>query len=114
MSESQREFGVFYRHYEHDVTIKSTEPEVLAADRLVAVAEHLLTSVDNFFGILGSNDAILQLYLDDDGSIVAELIYPDAEGCYRTKMTREEAMEMLSKLPATFSEDLLPGGQYIG
>lgn len=114
MTESQREFAVFYRDYAHDVTIKSTEPETLAADRLTAVAEHLLTSVDNFFGILGTNDVILQLYLEDDGDIVAELIYPDADGCYRAKMSREAAMEMLSKLPLTFSEDLLPGGQYIG
>ena len=111
---SERSFSVFYRHYEHDVTIKSTEPEILAADRLAAVAEHLLSSEDNFFGILDNGDAILQLYLDDDGSIVAELIYPDVDGCFRARMSLQEVTTLLGRLPSVFTEDLLPGAQFIG
>ena len=71
----------------------------LAADRLAAVAEHMLTSPDNFFGVLDNGDAILQLYLEDDGSIVAELIYSDVDGCFRACMSLQEATTLPLCLP---------------
>jgi len=106
-------FRVFYRDYANEVVISSAQPEQLAADRLAALAGHLLVSEDNFLGVVDASDTILQLY-PDAGKIVVELVFPDTAGCYRSRMTREDAMELLTRLPAAFDESLLPGGQYIG
>lgn len=106
-------FRVFYRDYANDVAISSAQPEQLDADRLASLAGHLLGSEDNFLGIVDASDSILQLYLDA-GKIVVELVYPDTTGCYRSRMSEDEAMALLGKLPAAFDEGLLPGGQFIG
>lgn len=113
MGQPHRVFRVFYRDYAHNVAIKSTEPQELGADRLGVLAEHLLVSEDNFLGVVDGNDTILQLYLDDD-HVIAELIYPDTPGCYRLRLEREDAFDLLGRLPEAFSEELLPGAQYIG
>ncbi len=106
-------FRVFYRDYANEVAISSAQPEQLAADRLAPLAQHLLTSEDNFLGVVDASDTILQFYLDA-GKIVVELLYPDTAGCYRSHMVEDAALALLARLPAAFDEGLLPGGQFIG
>lgn len=108
------EFMVFYRDYKHDVSIRSANPEPLAGDRLAPLAEHLLGDPDNFLGVEDEKHTVLHLYANEDGSIVMELMYPDSDGCLRLKRTREQAMEILGRLPAVFEDGLLPGANYIG
>ena len=60
------------------------------------------------------NHTVLQLYATEDGSVVLELIYPESDGCLRLKRTRQQALEILGKLPAAFEDGLLPGANYIG
>ena len=105
---------MFYRDYDHDVSISSSEPEPLAADRLTALARQLLSGEENFLGIYDSRDVLLQLYLDDGQKIVLELLYPEASGCLQCRLQLDEAMKLLEKLPEQFGDDLLPGANYIG
>jgi hypothetical protein len=105
---------VFYRDYVHGVSISSAQPGALAAARLRPLAERLLVDADNFLGVVDRNDAILQCYVDDDPrGVVLELVYPEASGCLRLRLTREEALQRLADLPAEFDEHLLPGAQYL-
>jgi len=108
------EFMVFYRDYVHDVSISSANPEPLAGDRLVHLAEHLLVDTDNFLGVEDQQHTVLQLYANDDGSIILELIYAESDGCLRLRRTRQQAMEILGRLPPVFEDGLLPGANYVG
>ncbi len=107
------QFNVFYRDYQHDVSISSSNPEPLEGDRLVSLAEHLLSDPDNFLGVEDSSHTVLQLYANEDGSIVMELLYAESTGCLQLKGTRQQAMEILDRLPAVFENGLLPGANYI-
>ncbi|MGV6827166.1 MAG: hypothetical protein ACWA5Q_09325 [bacterium] len=107
-------FRVFYRDYEHGVSISSSEPEQLDADRLVPLATQLLNCEDNFLGVVDDNDLVLQLYLEDSGRIVMELLFPESRGFMQCRRERDEAMDILRALPAAFGDDLLPGANYVG
>ena len=116
-SPSHPQFGhlrVFYRDYANQVTISSAQPEVLAVDRVVPLAEQLLVDQDNFMGLVDAADSILQCYLaDDDANVTLELVYPEATGCLRLTVSRARALAILDRLPTTFDESLLEGAQYI-
>ncbi len=109
-----RVLQVFYRDYVNDVTIKSSEPESLVANRIVPLADRLLVSPDNFLGIVDRKDTILQCYVaDDPADVTLEVVYPEVTGCLRLTLPREQALDRLDKLPDTFDESLLQGAQYI-
>jgi hypothetical protein len=109
-----RECRVFYRDYHNAVSIPSTQPETLAADRLAALADRLLIEGDNFLGVIDRNDLILQCYVADrSDEITIELVYPEASGCLRLTLPREQALDRLDHLPETFDESMLSGAQYI-
>jgi hypothetical protein len=111
---ARRILRVFYRDYANDLSIASTHPEPLPADRLVALADQLLVAGDNFLGVIDANDVILQAYAGDDSStITLELIYPEATGCLRLTLSRQEALDRLDRLPEHFDESLLSGAQYV-
>ena len=110
----ERTLRVFYRDYGRDLVVPSTAPESLPADRVTALAEHILISEDSFLGMVDRNDTILQCYLADDAArLTLELVYPEASGCLRLTLPREQALERLADLPELFDEALLPGAQYI-
>ncbi|MCB1772959.1 MAG: hypothetical protein KDI88_05045 [Gammaproteobacteria bacterium] len=110
----QRSLRVFYRDYVNAVTIASSQPESLSADRVSALADRLLVSEDNFIGVVDRNDVILQGYVDDDGDcIVLEMVYPEATGCLRLALPRADALDLLGDLPDVFDASLLAGAQYI-
>lgn len=108
------QFNVFYRDYLHDVSISSSSPESLEGDRLVSLAEHLLNNPDNFLGVEDNSHTVLQLYANEDGSIIMELLYAESKGCLQLKRTRQQALDILDQLPAVFEDGLLPGANYIG
>ncbi|MGB5776723.1 MAG: hypothetical protein WBP89_18870 [Sedimenticolaceae bacterium] len=109
-----RRFLVFYRDYLNDVSITSGQPESLPVSRVVPLARRLLVAADNFLGIVDRNDVILQCYTaDDPGKLMLELIYPEAPGCLRLAMPREQALDFLDHLPDVFDDSLLQGAQYI-
>ena len=109
-----RECRVFYRDYHNAVSIPSTRPETLAADRLAALADRLLVEGDNFLGVIDRNDLLLQCYgADRSDEITIELVYPEASGCLRLTLPREQALDRLDHLPETFDESMLSGAQYI-
>ncbi len=109
-----RSLRVFYRDYANAVAIPSTSPESLPANRVAPLAEQLLASADNFLGVVDRNDTILQCYLaDDPAHVTLELVYPEATGCLRLTLPRDQALQCLGDLPKLFGEDLLPGAQYI-
>jgi hypothetical protein len=109
-----RELRVFYRDYANDVTIASTRPESLQASRIVPLADRLLIAADNFLGVIDRNDVILQCYVDEDpADITLELVYPEATGCLRLTLPRDQAFDLLDRLPELFDESLLQGAQYI-
>ncbi len=111
---AQRTLQVFYRDYANEVTISSARPEPLQANRMVALAERLLVSADNFLGVVDRHDVILQCYVaDDPGDVTLELVYPEASGCLRLTLPRERAFDCLDRLPEQFDESLLQGAQYI-
>lgn len=111
---AHRVLQVFYRDYVNDVTIKSSEPESLMANRIVPLADRLLASPDNFLGIVDRNDTILQCYIADDPAVVTlEVVYPEVTGCLRLTLPREQAFDRLDRLPDTFDESMLQGAQYI-
>ena len=108
--QAHRVFRVFYRDYVNDVSIRSSEPESLLADRLVPLAERLLDSVDNFLGVVDRHDTILQCYVGDDpADLVLELVVPEQPGCLRLILPRDQALQRLAALPERFDESLLPG-----
>ena len=105
---------VFYRDYRHAASIPSTHPESLAVDRLTALAERLLVEGDNFLGVVDRNDLILHCYVADrSDEVTIELLYPEASGCLRLTLPREQALARLAELPEVFAESLLSGAQYI-
>lgn len=109
-----RNWKVFYRDYANAVSISSAQPESLPADRLVPLAERLLGDADNFLGVVDHADSILQCYCAErDDAITLELLYPEASGCLRLTVPREQALALLDRLPETFDEQLLQGAQYI-
>lgn len=119
MLESERFFDVFYRDYRHNVSISSATPEPLNAKRLAPLAEKLLESPDNFFGVVDDKNTILQFYLDDEAkspeaAIVAELLFAENPGYYQADMSLADALSLLAKLPSQFGNDLLTGGRFIG
>ena len=105
---------VFYRDYANAVSISSAQPEALARDRIIPLAERLLSDADNFLGLVDASDAILQCYRADDGDdVTLELIYPEASGCLRLTLPHDRALAILDNLPETFDQSLLEGAQYI-
>lgn len=105
---------VFYRDYINAVTISSAQPEALQANRIVPLADRLLVPGDNFLGVVDRNDVILQCYVaDDPADITLELVYPEASGCLRLTLPRQQALDRLDALPDLFDESLLQGAQYI-
>jgi hypothetical protein len=111
---ARRSLRVFYRDYANRVSILSSAPESLSTDRIVPLAERLLSASDNFLGIVDRSDTILQCYVDnDDSDVTVELIYPEANGCLRTQLPRAAALAMLDKLPESFDDLQLDGAQYI-
>jgi len=111
---AHRVLRVFYRDYANEVTIPSTRPESLLANRIVPLADRLLTSPDNFLGIVDRNDTILQCYLGDDAAeVILEIVFPEATGCLRLTLPRHRALDLLDHLPEAFDEHLLEGAQYI-
>ena len=111
MAEKQQVFGVFYRDYAHEVAISSASPESLLAERLPALAERLLVNEDNYLGVVDRNEVILQLFLEDDGRIVVELLRPNIPGYLRLVMPRAQALALLAHLPEAFGPELLPGAE---
>lgn len=119
MAEKQRVFDVFYRDYRHNVAISSASPEPLDAKRLAPLAEKLLESADNFFGVVDKENTILQLYLDDEAEgpepvVVVELLFAEQPGYLQARMPLAEALALLDRLPDAFDNELLPGGRFIG
>lgn len=113
-STKPRSLRVFYRDYPNEIAISSLQPEPLAAERVSPMARTVLQHADNFFGVVDSEEAILQLYLDDDeSSVMVELLYPESQGMLRRRMSLEEALSLLSDLPDPFEESLLPGAQFV-
>lgn len=111
---AHRVLRVFYRDYDNAVSIASSQPESLLASRIVPLAEHLLVKGDNFLGVVDRNDVILQCYVaDDPGALTLELVHPEASGCLRLTLPRDEALQCLDGLPESFDDSLLPGAQYI-
>ncbi len=111
---AHRVLQVFYRDYTNGVTIASTQPESLQASRIVPLADRLLVAADNFLGVVDRNDVILQCYVSEEpADITLELVYPEATGCLRLTLPREEAFDLLDRLPELFDESLLQGAQYI-
>lgn len=111
---AQRTFRVFYRDYLNASAISSSAPEPLPAERVAPMADTVLQHTDNFFGVADKDDAIFQLYLDDDeSSVIVELLYPESRGMLRRRMPREQALALLTELPDPFDESLLPGAQFI-
>lgn len=111
---AQRVLRVFYRDYANAVAISSAQPESLLANRIVPLADRLLAGADNFLGVVDPNDVILQCYrADDPGEVVLELVYPEATGCLRLVVPREDALDRLDRLPEYFDESLLSGGNYV-
>jgi hypothetical protein len=111
---AQHLLRVFYRDYANGVSIASTQPESLPADRMLALADRLLVPGDNFLGMVDRNDVILQCHVaDDPAEVTLELVYPEATGCLRLTLPREQALDRLDDLPVSFDETLLPGAQYI-
>ena len=111
---AHRVLKVFYRDYLNAVTISSAQPEPLLANRVVALADRLLVPGDNFLGVVDRNDVILQCYVaDNPEDVTLELVYPEANGCLRLTLPRDQAMERLDALPETFDESMLQGAQYI-
>jgi len=110
---AERSFDVFYCDFVRDVSISSSKPEPLAADRLVPLAEQLLVAEDNYLGVVDPNDVILQLYLSGR-EMVVELIFPESTGILQSRMPVEQALALLADLPDEFTEELLPGASYIG
>lgn len=109
-----RTLRVFYRDYKNDVTISSAQPESLQASRIVPLADQLLTAADNFLGVVDSNDVILQCYVaDDPADLVLEMVYPEATGCLRLTLPRQQVFDRLDNLPEQFDESLMVGAQYI-
>ena len=119
MAEKQRVFDVFYRDYRHQVSISSASPEPLDAKRLAPLAERLLESQDNFFGVVDREHTILQLYLDDQtagepAQVIAELLYAEQPGYFQARLALADALQLLARLPDEFGNELLPGGHYVG
>ena len=111
---ARRVLRVFYPDYANGVSIPSTHPETLAASRVAPLADQLLVAGDNFLGVVDPNDVILQCYAGDDpATITLELVYPEATGCLRLTLSREEALDLLDHLPEFFDETLLSGAQYV-
>ncbi len=110
---AERTFPVFYCDFLRDLSISSSRPEPLAADRLVPLAEQLLVAEDNYLGVVDPNEVILQLYLSGR-EMVVELIFPDSTGILQKRMPVEEALALLENLPGEFDEALLPGASFIG
>ncbi len=111
---AHRTLRVFYRDYKNNVTISSAQPESLQASRIVPLADQLLNSEDNFLGIVDGNDVILQCYVaDDPADLVLEMVYPEATGCLRLTLPRDQVLDRLDKLPEQFDESLMAGAQYI-
>lgn len=111
---AHRVVRVFYRDYLNQVSIPSTQPESLLADRLVPLADRLLGAGDNFLGVVDPNDVILQCYVAEDPSeVTLELVHPEATGCLQLTLPREQAFDRLDQLPEYFDESLLDGGQYV-
>jgi len=111
---AHRVLQVFYRDYVNQVNISSTQPEPLQANRVVPLADRLLVPGDNYLGVVDRNDVILQCYVGDDpGEITLELVYPEARGCLRLTLPRDQALGRLDALPELFDESLLEGAQYI-
>lgn len=107
-------FRVFYRDYTNDIAISSLQPESLPAERVAHMAETVLRHADNFFGVVDSDDTVLQFYPDDgESSVIVELLYPESRGVLRRSMSRERAFSLLADLPDPFDERLLPGAQFI-
>lgn len=118
MIEKQRFFDVFYRDYRHNVSISSAAPEPLDAKRLAPLAEKLLESPDNFFGVVDAHHTILQFYLDDETAsaqpqVVAEMFFTEKPGHYQAEMSLDDALALLGRLPDSFGADLLPTANYI-
>lgn len=112
--QAHRVVRVFYRDYVNDVSIRSSAPESLLAERLVPLAERLLVSVDNFLGVVDRHDTILQCYLNDDhDEVVLELVVPEQPGCLRQTLPRAQALQRLADLPERFDETLLPGALHV-
>ena len=111
---AHRVLRVFYRDYTNEVSIPSTQPESLLANRIVPLADRLLSTPDNFLGIVDRNDTVLQCYLGDDSQdVVLEVVFPEATGCLRSILPRAEALNLLDHLPEAFDEHLLEGAQAI-
>lgn len=112
---AHRVLRVFYRDYENAVGIASSQPESLMVSRIAPLAERLLVKADNFLGVVDRNDVILQCYVADaPDALTLELVHPEASGCLRLTLPRNEALQCLDDLPELFDESLLPGAQYIG
>ena len=110
---AERSFPVFYCDFLRDLSISSSKPEPLAADRLVPLAEQLLVAEDNYLGVVDPNEVILQLYLSGR-EMVVELIFPESSGILQKRMPVVEALALLENLPEEFTETLLPGATYQG
>jgi len=111
---AHRVVRVFYRDYHNEVSISSTQPESLLAERVVPLAERLLCSPDNFLGVVDGRDRILQCYVaDEPDAIVLELVEPERPGCWRLVLPRARALDRLGDLPDRFDTALLPGAEHI-
>jgi hypothetical protein len=111
---TSRTLRVFYRDYDNAVSIVSSQPEPLAAARVMPLAERVLAGADNFIGVVDRNDVILQAYpADQAGRVVVEMLYPEADGCLRLVLALADALALLDDLPDEFDEGLMIGAQYV-
>ena len=109
-----RQMRVFYRDYANDRAVPSSRPEWLPLERIAPMAGQVLIAPDNFFGVIDQNDVILQCYLADaPDTVTLELVYPEATGCLRLRLSIAAALECLTGLPSVFDESLLRGAQYV-
>ena len=105
-------FKVFGKCYGTDTTILATDPYTTDRDNMVSIAQQLLRSDGDYFGLIDGNNVTLQFIMDDAGGIWMEIPIPAKNGSYGKRIQIQDLEGTLLLVGACFDPEEFGGMEF--
>ena len=105
-------FKVFGTCYETDTTILATDPYTTDRDNMVSMAQQLLRSDGDFFGVIDENNVTLQFMMDGAGGVWMEIPIPSKNGSYGKRIQIQDLEGTLLLVGACIEPEEIGGMEF--
>ena len=103
------EYRVFYTCYGTDDSVESNEPFMTDRDTMISMAQQILRSDGDFFGLSDDNHITLQFMMEKGNKIWMEIPAPVDGGSYGKQINASDLEAALLSIDQPFEPDEMAG-----